>query len=170
MASMPPSYAMPARGGRVPKGRRNREMVSDSDRIRTALIDAASSGDHQLLAELCTTHQAAIRRDFPTWTRVPTEVREDPASVQRYAGALINVAHFFATQMRDPSLLNAMSGPQESNPVVLWQRALGQAQELMGHLRYGEARQVLSNAIADARGLQGSAVDSLLPVTYGKLG
>jgi tetratricopeptide (TPR) repeat protein len=63
-----------------------------------------------------------------------------------------------------------MTGPRESNPVVTWQQALGEAQELMGRLRYAEARQALSRALAEARGLQGSAVDSLLPVTYGMLG
>jgi tetratricopeptide (TPR) repeat protein len=142
----------------------------DGDRIRAALIDAASSGDHRLLAELCTAHRATIRRDFAAWTRVPAEVRADPASVQRYAGALITVADFFATQLEDPTLLDAVRGPQESNPVVAWQRALGQARELMGELCYSEARQVLSNALAEARGLEGSAVDSYLPVTYGMLG
>jgi tetratricopeptide (TPR) repeat protein len=144
--------------------------AADGGRIRVALIDAVSSGDHQLLAELCTTHSATIRRDFSTWIRVPAEVRADPASVQRYAGALISVAHFFATQLGDPTLLGAMQRPQESNPVVVWQHALGEARELMGRLHYGEARQVLSNALAEARELVGSAVDSLLPVTYGMLG
>ncbi len=142
----------------------------DSDRIRAALIDAASSGDHRRLAELCAAHQVTIRRDFSAWTRVPAEVRAHPAAVQQYAGALVGVAHFFATQLGDPTLLDMMRGPQESNPVVAWQRALGQARELMGELLYGEARQVLSSALAEARGLEGSAVDSYLPVTYGMLG
>ena len=142
----------------------------DSDRVRAELIDAASSGDHHRLAELCRTHQAAIRRHFPQWTRVPAEIRADPASVQRYAGTLISVAQLFAQQLGEPALLEALTGPPESNPVTRWQSALGQAQELMGQLRYGEARQILSQVLAEAGGLQGSAVDSFLPVTYGKLG
>jgi tetratricopeptide (TPR) repeat protein len=63
-----------------------------------------------------------------------------------------------------------MLGPQESNPLLAWQRALGQARDLMGELRYAEARQVLSDTLAETRGLQGSAVDSYLPVTYGMFG
>ena len=143
---------------------------SDSGRVRAALIDAVSSGDHRRLAELCTAHRVTIGREFSGWARVPAEVRADPAAVQRHAGALIAVAHFFATQLGDSSLIDAMVGPSESNPVLAWQRALGRAQQLMGELRYGDARQVLSKALAEARGLEGSAVDSYLPVTYGKLG
>src|SRR6185437_1195620 len=66
--------------------------------------------------------------------------------------------------------LDAMQGPAESSPLAGWQQALRQARELMGQLRYGEARQLLSNALAEARGLQGTAVDGLLAVTYGMLG
>src|SRR5262245_19457222 len=111
----------------------------DGDRVRAELIDAVSSGDHHRLAELCRTHQATIQRYYPVWTTVPAEVRADPASVQRYAGALIAVAQYFATQLGDPTLLGALSRPDESNPLVAWQRALGQAQELMGELRYDQA-------------------------------
>ena len=50
------------------------------------------------------------------------------------------------------------------------QRALGQAQQLMGQSRFGDARQVLSGALAQARGLTGPGADRLLPITYGKLG
>jgi tetratricopeptide (TPR) repeat protein len=144
--------------------------VHGSDGIREALIEAVSSGDHHLLAQLCAKHQVTIRRDFTTWTRVPVELRADPAAVQRYANGLIGLAQFFATQLGDPALLNAIVGPQESNPIVLWQRALGQAHELMGQSRYGDARQVLAAALANASGVQGTAVDSLLPLTQGKLG
>src|SRR4029078_11218658 len=93
-----------------------------------------------------------------------------PAEVQRYAGTLIRVAQFFASQLGEPALLGALVGPQETNPLAAWQRALGQAQQLMGELRFGEAQQVLSNALGEAQGMTGSAVDQLLPVTYGKLG
>lgn len=145
-------------------------MTSDGDRIRAALIDAVSSGDRQRMAELCTVHRATIARDFPAWTQVPVEPRGDPATVQRYARALMRVAHFFDTQLGDSTLLEAMSGPPEANPIVTWQGALGQAQKLMGELRYAEARQLLFGTLADIRGLTGSAVDSLLPVTHGMLG
>jgi tetratricopeptide (TPR) repeat protein len=138
--------------------------------VRAALIGAHSAGDQGRLAELCSVHRDAIRRDFVAWTRVPDEVRANPAEVQRYAGTLISVAQFFATQLGEPALLEALRGPQETNPLAAWQRALGQAQQLMGELRFGEARQVLSNALGEARGLTGPAADALLPMTYGKLG
>lgn len=142
----------------------------ESDRVRAELIDAASSGDRQRLADLCTTHRDLIRQAFPGWTQVPVEMRSDPALIQGYGGTLFKVASFFEQQLGDPSLLEAMTGPRESNPVVTWQQTLGEAKELMGRLRYAEARQALSHAVAEARGLQGSAVDSLLPVTFGMLG
>jgi hypothetical protein len=39
-----------------------------------------------------------------------------------------------------------------------------------GELRFGAARQVLTSALGQARGLTGPAAERLLPVTYGKLG
>jgi tetratricopeptide (TPR) repeat protein len=101
---------------------------------------------------------------------VPAELRADQAAVQRYAGGLIGVAQFFATQLGDPALMEAISGPPDTNPVATWQRALGQARRLMDEARYGEARQLLSGAAADARGMTGPAVDRYLPITYGMLG
>jgi tetratricopeptide (TPR) repeat protein len=138
--------------------------------VRAALIDAHSAGDQRRLAELCRVHRDAIGRDFVGWTRVPEQVRADPAQVQRYGDALIGVARFFATELGEPALLDTLRGPPEADPVAAWQRTLGQAQQLMGELRFGEARQVLTSALGQARGLTGPAADRLLSVTYGKLG
>ncbi|WP_433383113.1 hypothetical protein ACQPZX_20475 [Actinoplanes sp. CA-142083] len=142
----------------------------DGDALRAALIEAASSGNDNRLAELCTTHHETIRRDFGAWTTVPVEVRADAAAVQRYAGTLIKVAQVFATRLSDPALLRMMTGPQESNPIADWQRALGQARRLMGAARFDEARQLLSHTAAELDGVTGSAVDQILPVTHGMLG
>ncbi|MFD0579087.1 tetratricopeptide repeat protein [Dactylosporangium darangshiense] len=141
-----------------------------ADQIRDALIDAAAAGDERRLAELCAAHRDEIRRDFPSWTRVPETVRADPAAVQRYGGGLVAVAQCFAARLGDPSLLDRLRGPDESNPVIAWQRSLGQARALMGEARFGVARTLLAGALAGADGLQGSAVASLLPITHGMLG
>jgi tetratricopeptide (TPR) repeat protein len=138
--------------------------------VRAALIEAHSAGDHRRLAELCTTHRDAIRRDFAGWARVPDAVRADPAQVQRYGGALVAVAHLYATELGDPALLDVLRGPRPDGPVAAWQRALGQAQHLMGELRFGEAQHVLSGALDGAHGMSGPGVAGLLAVTHGKLG
>ncbi len=138
--------------------------------VRAALIGAYSAGDQARLGQLCVLHRDAIGRDFTTWIKVPDEVRADPAQVQRYAGTLVRVAQFFATELGEPALFNALQGSQQTNPLAAWQRDLGQAQQLMGALRFSEARQVLANALDEARGMTGPAVHQLLAMTYGKLG
>ncbi|UWP78934.1 hypothetical protein [Dactylosporangium fulvum] len=41
-----------------------------------------------------------------------------PPAPALHTGALIGVAQFFAAQLGDPTLLDAMHGPQESNPIA----------------------------------------------------
>jgi tetratricopeptide (TPR) repeat protein len=135
--------------------------------VRAALIGAHSAGDQRRLAELCTVHREAIQRDFGAWLRVPAEVRADPVEVQRYGGALVGVAQFFADEWGEAALLDAFRRPQQAGPGAAWQRTLGQAQRLMGESRFGEARQVLSRALGATRE---PAPDGVLAVAHGKLG
>ncbi|MGI5240793.1 hypothetical protein [Dactylosporangium sp. CA-139066] len=142
-----------------------------ANELREALFDAVTRGDERRMQQLCTANRDAIRREFPSWTRVPVELRNDPAAVQRYGNGLIGLAQFFAARLGDPSLMNALSGPDDDdNPLVAWQQALRRARGLMGEARFGEARALLSQALEPVRGLQGPGVDRLMPITLGMLG
>src|SRR5262249_17412529 len=56
------------------------------------------------------------------------------------------------------------------NPITRWQEQLDRARQWMEDLRYADAARLLTDLLIDVRGLEGSAVDAYLPVTYGLLG
>lgn len=143
--------------------------IPDPDRLRDELFAAAQAGDARRLERLARANEAAVLAHFRTWQKVPEAVRADPAAVQRYVHSMIAVAQFFAERLGHSELMAALAGPPESNPIVRWQAALRHARELLDDLRYDEARPVLADALIDARGMSGTGVDSLLPVTHGFL-
>jgi tetratricopeptide (TPR) repeat protein len=142
--------------------------ITDPEQLRHALFAAA--GDAQRLERLARTNQSAVLEHFRSWQRVPEAIRSDPAAVQGYVQAMIAIAQLFATKLGHPELMEALSGPPDSNPLTRWQSALRQAREHIEALRYPEAQAILTDALIDSRGLSGSGVDSYLPITHGFLG
>ncbi|MEP7120918.1 MAG: tetratricopeptide repeat protein [Byssovorax sp.] len=143
--------------------------ITTPEELRELLFTAAA-GDPGAFEQLCRTHREAILTSFPTWTKVPPELRADPSRVQQYANGLIGVARIFAEKLDDSSLFERLSGPPKENPISLWQEQLGEARKLMEALRYKEAAEILTKARETTRGLTGPAVDELLPLTLGFLG
>lgn len=70
----------------------------------------------------------------------------------------------------DPSLLQRLTGPAESNPLLRWQDRLAQAQAAMTAGDYLEARTSLAATLEETAGLSGSGADELRAVTQGCLG
>lgn len=147
-----------------------RRRASSPEDVRRELFEAAARGDDTLLAELAAEHEATVLEHFAAWQRVPEEVRRDPAGVQAYAQGLIGVAQHFAEARGRPELLARLAGPSEDNPLVRWQRALGEADARMEDCDYPAAKELLRAALDTAKGLSGSGVDTLLPMTLGRLG
>lgn len=150
-------------------GRKPQPKITTPEELRELLFDAAARGEGPL-EDLCRAHREAILISFATWTKVPPEVRTDPAAVQRYANGLIGVARLFAETLGDPTLFERLAGPPKANPIVVWQEQLGEARKLMDALRYREAAEILTAAREATRGLTGPAVNEYLPLTLGFLG
>lgn len=144
--------------------------ISDPDQLRQALFEAALSGNQRQLERLCGANREAIVNHFPAWQKVPESLRTDPPAMQRYVQGMVAIAEVFANRLGTPTLLQRLMGTSESNPLIRWQDQLTQARQLMSELRYAEARDLLTDLLIDVRGLQGSGVDSYLPITLGCLG
>ncbi len=144
--------------------------MSSIDELKGRLFAAAQAGEHQQLEALCRANRQAVIDHFPAWQKVPDEVRKDPALIQGYVQAMLAIAELFAQRLGTPELLDRLTGNGRSNPLLRWQNALQQTQQLMTEQRYGEARDLLANTLIDAHGLQGSGVDAYLAVTLGRLG
>jgi tetratricopeptide (TPR) repeat protein len=141
-----------------------------SEKLREVLFDAVAAGNEAALAKACARHEAAVLEHFPTWTKVPVPFRSEPDALAWYGQGLIGVAKHFAASRGHSELLASLIGAPADNPLTRWQSALEQAAELMGECRYVEAVELLRTALGAGERLQGSGVDSYLPVTLGRLG
>jgi tetratricopeptide (TPR) repeat protein len=140
------------------------------DRLKSRLFVAAAAGDGRQLSRLCLDYRAEIVAAFPGWQQVPESVRANPQQVQQYAHGLISVAQYFAEGLGDPSLLQGMSGPPESNPLAKWEAVLERVSAQMQQLEFAESADLLSTTISEAEGCQGPGVDRYLPILLGRLG
>jgi tetratricopeptide (TPR) repeat protein len=138
------------------------------DELRQRLFEAA--GDADRLEELCARHRNAILAHFHSWRKLPQGVREVPPLAERYVAGMVAVARVFAERMGRPELMNLLTGPPESNPLLRWQHDLAEAQRRMEGLQYAEATALLTECLERGRGMQGSGVAAYLPVTLGMLG
>ncbi len=149
--------------------RRPAEPV-EPDHLRELLFGAAAAGDARGLRRLCRDHRDVIVRHFPDWQKVPEPLREDRPALERYFQGLVAVAQTFADGLRDPSLMQLLTGPPGANPLVQWEEKLQQARGRMDELDYHGAAGLLCDLLIDVRKLKGSGVDHHLPVTLGHLG
>jgi tetratricopeptide (TPR) repeat protein len=140
------------------------------DQVKSNLLRAFQTGDQNLLARLCQTHQVVILEHFGDWSKIPSEVRSDQALVRQYVETLITVATFFAERLDKPQLMQRMMAPNQSSPLEEWLEVLRQARSLMDKLQYEQATDLLLTVLEKVRGLQGTGVDKYLPITYGFLG
>lgn len=144
-----------------------RKPLTD-EQLRDALFDAAAK-DERTLTKLWSVESDRIRRLFPTWSTLPPHIREDPARRKWWADGVVGVVTL-ALQAGDQTLLAALQGDPDSNVIVRWGRALGQARPAVGRHAPVEALKALEAILAETRGMTGPAVDDLLPKTYGVLG
>lgn len=135
--------------------------------LRDRLIEAVAAGDKEQFEGLVKANEELIFEDFKEWKKVPLEVQEDPAAMQAYANALVSIAGYFAKALERPELLEMLVGGKE---LQAWQEKLREAQELKSGLRFSEAITRLSDALIDARGLEGEGVAFYRARSLGLLG
>ncbi|MGC4091932.1 MAG: hypothetical protein QM756_29425 [Polyangiaceae bacterium] len=140
------------------------EKFETPDALRTALFDAALQGDKARLRRLCAQHGAAVFEHFPSWQKVPLELRQDPTAMQRYANGLIGVANHF-DEHGQPQLLERLAPPD--NPIERAQETLGEARALLDQCEYTKAAPLLGALVDEFGTLSGSAVERYLPVAHG---
>ena len=133
------------------------------------LIEAAHRQDAKALARLCTQHRDEIYRSFSEWKTVPLQFRNDAEELNRYCEGLIAVASFFQSS-GDSALLRLLQGDDADNPLVLWERDLTYAGQLMDEDRAAEAIGLLHAVLDRTRELTGSGAESHSTRTLGSLG
>ncbi len=137
--------------------------------LRQQLFEAAARGDAEVFAGLCRKHRESIAKDFPGWRQAPESIRQDREQIKLYGNGLVSVARFFAERMGDPSLITLLQGADETNPVVLWQRRLADAQRKLEAQEHTTARDELVTLLRDTEGLAGTGAEHLRSYTLGSL-
>jgi tetratricopeptide (TPR) repeat protein len=145
-----------------------RRTLSD-DELRDALFDAAAASNTRLVKKLAASHLERIIALFPGWKVLPPTVRSDPIQTRWWAEGVIAAASAAAALGHD-SLIEQLQGKPEENVLVSWQNAFlaAQADENAGN--HASAIATLEQILEKISGLTGTAVDDLLPKTYGLLG
>jgi hypothetical protein len=101
--------------------RREPESLSP-DELRTALIDAATSGSRRKLRSVCRRYKSQVARHLDVIAKMPDGMPTDDAAVDRYVQCLGAVAQCLARDCGAPELWNRLCGDANDNPLVVWDR------------------------------------------------
>lgn len=137
--------------------------------LREQLFTAAAARDGNALLALCRQHADPIAQHFPSWQKVPDDVRSNPARMQAYANGLIGVARCFAEQLGRPELIQLLQGGAGGNPIQGWQQAMARARRLSEALDFDQAIALLAPQIDAVRKLQGGDARRMLAISLGTL-
>ena len=137
--------------------------------VWAALRSAAARGDGRRLAALCGAHRDVIGDHFAAWRVVPEADRGDRARAEAYVHALMTVAGYFE-RSGDPSLMRALVGTPEENPLLTWPDDLDKAERWLADGDAGAAVGLLERRLKTHEHHTGTGVDRFRPVTHGLLG
>ena len=140
------------------------------DQLKEDLLDAIKR-DHRTEFELlCRQNEARILKSFPQWKKTPEEYRGKPEAAQIYVNCLMIMANYFSRELKRDELHHILNGVDNSEEAQQWQAALVQVRKLMEEVKVQEAIPILEQCVEKARGLSGTVVATLLPLTLGHLG
>jgi len=142
--------------------------IAGASALHQALYDAIEAADADAFHALLTRHHAEVMAQFESWLTVPEAIRSDQQAASRYAQSVITIARAFDAA-GEPSLLQRLTGPDESNPIVQWNHRLRHAQALSEAGKHAESNAQLEKVLAEMQGATGSAVVNLRPKILGSL-
>lgn len=143
--------------------------IEGASPLHQQLFAAIEGRNAQQLNTLLARHWDEIAAQFDSWARVPAAIRDDRQAASRYVQSVVAIAQVLEAA-GEPSFLQRLVGPDETNPIVRWNRRLANAQALAEEGEYGESTAQLEALLAELADARGTAVVNLLPKIYGRLG
>jgi hypothetical protein len=149
--------------------KRRRPPAPGAGNLLDQLIDAADRKDFAALGRLCEQNERAILEAFPAWQTVPREIRDDPIARDRYVNGLVTIAQAFE-HAGNPSLIARLTGDEDNNPLLAWERDLASAQAMIDRGQAEDAVRLLNAVLERTKEYRGTGVNHFLPRTFGMLG
>src|SRR5262249_37621532 len=137
--------------------------------LRAALFAAVARRDADELAELCARNLDEIVAEFPSWTKVPEEIRADQEAAQTWAQSVIAIAQQLAAPGR-PEPVAAISGDRGDSPLDRWFDGFVQATNLADAGEYEASMSILVAILDELRGAGGPDADYVRTKAYGLVG
>lgn len=143
--------------------------IEGASPLHEALYAAIKARDVDALNTILREHGQNLFAHFETWIKLPREILANREATARYVDSLVMIARLFEAH-GEPAFMRRITGPDETNPVVLWQRGVAEAQALSQAGEYAASSARLEQILAEMKGASGSAVDDLKPKILGSLG
>ena len=143
--------------------------IEGASHLHQALYDAIKSNDAATFNSLARQHFAEILEQFDAWTTIPAAIRADQNAASEYVQSLVDIAQAFESA-GEPALMERLIGPEETNPIVRWNRRLLHAQALSEAGKYEDSNSQLIQILSEMEGATGTAVVNLRPKILGRLG
>jgi tetratricopeptide (TPR) repeat protein len=151
-----------------PFKRRLVEELSPED-LRARLITAAS-GPGPKLRSLCEEYKHQVAANLELMRKIPDDMINDPASLERYVPLLLAVAQCLASECNAPELWNKICGTPDDNPLLVWDRWYNELSRRMESLEYDDLISEARSFIEQAMTLQGHAARQNEAFLQGRLG
>jgi tetratricopeptide (TPR) repeat protein len=151
-----------------PFKRRPVEELSPED-LRARLI-AAASGPGPKLRSLCEEYKHQVAANLELMRKIPDDMINDPASLERYVPLLLAVAQCLASECNAPELWNKICGTPDDNPLLVWDRWYNELSRRMESLEYDDLISEARSFIEQAMTLQGHAARQNEAFLQGRLG
>ena len=105
-------------------------QAADPDKVRRQLEEAFAAGDLDGLEAFSRQHVALIESAFPAWwaDRPPIE---DRAALDAHVQTFGNIAFIFRDRLGRSELLDSITGPTDTNPILDFHAALSNGSELL---------------------------------------
>ena len=143
--------------------------IEGTSPLYQALRAAFDANDANMFNGLVQQHLDEILAEFSSWKFVPAAIRADQTTVSRYIQFLVAVAQA-AEALGEPTLMETLVGPDETNPIVQWHRRLSRAQALSNAGEYAESNSQLQRVLNEMEGATGNAIVQFRPKVLGWLG